>query len=103
MSYLSVLVAFLAVITLTISQNINPNYYHQIHDGLISNQPPPTRQQLIYKSSWSQVQSPRGPNQHQPRHIPPPPQVPRHPPIQIPIPGIPNLQPRRPLRPPPKM
>ncbi|KAK2354693.1 hypothetical protein QL285_092178 [Trifolium repens] len=97
MSYLSNLVAFLSVNTLTKSQNINPN--HPIHDesaqhkhniGLISYQPPTIDPQI-----------PVGPNQQQP----PPQQILVLPPIVIL--GIPNLLPRKGrrhrLRPPSKM
>ncbi|KAK2407964.1 hypothetical protein QL285_043518 [Trifolium repens] len=104
MSYLSILVVFLSVITITISQNINPK--HPIHDesarpniGLISHQPPTT---------ILQYSPPSGSNQHPP---PPPPfsEPPVFkPPIRKPIslPRIPHLHspksPRHPLRPPPK-
>jgi hypothetical protein len=107
MSYLSNLVAFLSVNTLTKSQNINPN--HPIHDestqhkhniGLITYQSPTIDPQIPVGFKYS---PPFGPNQQQP---PPPPThhtIPRVlPPIVIP--GIPNLLHRKgrrhPLRPP---
>ncbi|CAJ2636291.1 unnamed protein product [Trifolium pratense] len=87
MSYLSILVAFLSVITLTISQNINPK--HQIHDesarpniGLISYQPPTTDPHKL---------APHAPRYSRPIFI---------------IPETPHLPPRNGghrLRPPPKM
>ncbi|KAK2354696.1 hypothetical protein QL285_092181 [Trifolium repens] len=108
MSCLSILVAFLSVITLTISQNVNPK--HPIHEesaghniGLISYQPPTTD---LHKPVGLKSSPPSGLNQHQP---PPPPIHHTIPPVLPPIviPGIPHFLPRKsrrhPLHPPPKM
>jgi hypothetical protein len=130
---LSILIAFLAVITLTISENINPKH-HQLHDesappdGLINYQPPTTDLQKLVGLKYV-----RGPNQQRLRYIalpPPPPPfqieppydmydppygpnqhqprhkiLPPHKPRPIPIPNIPHIQPpnRGHIRPPPKM
>jgi hypothetical protein len=106
MSYLSNLVAFLSVNTLTKSQNINPK--HPIHDesprpniGLISHQPPTINLQKPVGLKYS---PPSGSNQHPP---PPPPRPVPTPAVRIILPGIPHLHspksPRHPLRPPPKI
>jgi hypothetical protein len=106
MSYLSILVVFLSVITITISQNINPK--HPIHDespgpniGLISHQPPTINLQKPVGLKYS---PPSGSNQHPP---PPPPRPVPTPAVRIILPGIPHLHspksPRHPLRPPPKI
>jgi hypothetical protein len=109
MSYLSILVVFLSVITITISQNINPK--HPIHDespgpniGLISHQPPTINLQKPVGLKYS---PPSGSNQHPP----PPPPFPKppifKPPVPINLPRIPHLHSRKsrrhPLRPPPKI
>ncbi|KAK2354704.1 hypothetical protein QL285_092189 [Trifolium repens] len=109
MSYLSILVAFLSVITLTISQNIIPKHPNI---GLISHQPPTTNLQKPVGLVGLKYSPPGGPNQHPPP--PPPPPFPIYPPvtsppIRIPIipPKIPHLHSRKSrrhtLRPPPKM
>ncbi|CAJ2636295.1 unnamed protein product [Trifolium pratense] len=88
----SILLVFLTVITLTKSQNINPNY-HQIHDEsappnrLISYHPPTTDLQKLVALKHVRI-----------------PNAPRVPTIATP--GTPHLAPKRGghrSRPPPKM
>ncbi|CAJ2636296.1 unnamed protein product [Trifolium pratense] len=95
---LSILLAFLTVISLTKSQNINPKHY-QIHEfappnGFINYQPHPTDLQKLVALKYV-----RGPSQHRPRHAPPPPRKPK----PIVVPETPHLHPPRKSRPPPMM